>query len=861
MSGELVKKTPSHVNGRTFHPDENLAGALFSPPNASFKLYGYVDGVHGRCVDGWIFDAASPDSTLTVEICDGTTRLGDARARLFRADLDAIGIGHHAFRFELPAGIFDGAEHDIWARLQNSGLALPGSPRRLTTGRLNGAEPLPLHAPAQAQAQARHQAVGRPVLEPPVLDRLVATLGRDDMVLRSLQAITEALIGQTRLLHMLLDHLSPLPSASYEIAPPEPVVDLLLPAVLARPAGAHDFLVFAIIEWNFRVQRPQHLSSCLAGMGNRVFYISIKFNELVSGGPKFMISGEPAEGVFEITLHCRPPSPVIYTGFENPDQVAELADAVSSMIGALGLRSPVCILQLPSWYPVVQGIPGVTLIFDCLDHLAGFNGVAPRVVELEHTLVKEADGVIVTSDFLGEIVGRTRSFDTIRNGVDMKYFSRPPETVWQPPGSPVIGYYGAISDWFDMELVVHCARRHPKWQFVLIGAVDGCDIAEAALLPNVTFLGEKPYDELTHYLYAFDVCLIPFKVVDLTRATNPVKVYEYLCAGKPVVATDLPELRRLPAGMVEVTESAAEFDKAIGVCLRQKDPALARRRQLWTGRHSWDVRARKLAGMVARQYPLVSVVVLCYNNLAFTMACLESVLAFSDYPDLEIICVDNASTDGTPDYLNGLAERHGFVRYIRNESNLGFAGGNNVGIRAARGEYVILLNNDTYVTRGWARDLIRPMQLDRTIGMTGPLTNMAGNEQKVGLAYADMTEMARASAVFTIPRRRRLYPIGCLAFFCVAIRRDVLEAVGDLDEAYSTGYFEDDDYCKRVEQAGYQLTVCDDVFVHHHHSASFSQLGDKATTNLMKRNRRIFEKRWGRWVPHAYRAEPGFGEG
>jgi GT2 family glycosyltransferase len=254
-------------------------------------------------------------------------------------------------------------------------------------------------------------------------------------------------------------------------------------------------------------------------------------------------------------------------------------------------------------------------------------------------------------------------------------------------------------------------------------------------------------------------------------------------------------------------------------------------------------------------------VVLCYNNLPFTMACLESLLAFSDYPDIEIICVDNASTDGTAEYLGGLAERHGFVQYIRNETNLGFAAGNNVGIWASRGEFVVLLNNDTYVTHGWARDLIRPMLLDPTIGMTGPLTNMCGNEQKIGLAYSDMVEMARASADFTVRHRRQVFPIRCLAFFCVAIRRKVIDAIGALDEAYTVGYFEDDDYCRRVEEAGYRLAVCDDVFVHHHHSASFSQLGDAAKSGLMKRNRRIFEKRWGKWIPHAYRDAPGFGEG
>ena len=90
----------------------------------------------------------------------------------------------------------------------------------------------------------------------------------------------------------------------------------------------------------------------------------------------------------------------------------------------------------------------MTLLFDCLDHLAGFSGVAPRVVELEHTLIKQADGVIVTSDFLGEIVGRQRSFDTIRNGADIKYFSRGgPLPSIEAVGHPVIGYYGAIAEW------------------------------------------------------------------------------------------------------------------------------------------------------------------------------------------------------------------------------------------------------------------------------------------------------------------------------------------------------------------------------------------------------------------------------
>ncbi len=859
------------------HLDSRLSRLLFSPTGASFRLYGYFDGVHGKSAEGWIFDAASPSSTLTVEIFDGVRRLGAASAGLFRSDLDAIGIaeGAHAFRFELPAEIFDGQDHTIWARLENSGLTIPGSPRRMATRKLNG-------------TALAHVETPKPVAP-------AGQVERDDIILRSLQAITETLIVQTRLLQSLLGQpagpmgsrlIGAWPEAAWFDAPEahdelaNPVADLpnnalnnqldnpqaappanpLLAEVLARPAGGHDYILFAIIDWHFRVQRPQHLSTQLAGMGNRVFYVSITFNPLTVGAPRFVISGQPADGVFEITLSCRAPTPVVYSGFDDPDQLAELAESARCVVDTLQLRSPVCILQLPSWYPIAAGIPGATLIFDCLDHLAGFDGVAPRVVELEKTLIEAADSVVVTSDFLAEMVGRQRPVEAIRNAADVGYFSQQPASVYSPAGRPVIGYYGAIAEWFDIDLVAQCARRHPAWQFVLIGTVEGCDISAMAELPNVTFLGEKPYVELTHYLYAFDVCIIPFKLLDLTRATNPVKVYEYLCAGKPVVATDLPELRRLPPKLVEVTRTPSEFDKAIAACLRNKDAAAVRRRRLWSSRHTWEARARKLVGVVKRLYPPLSVVVVCFNNLPFTAACLKSLLAFSDYPDLEIICVDNGSTDGTGEHLDDLAVRHDPIRVLRASANLGFAGGNNLGIRAARGEFVVLLNNDTYVTQGWARDLIRPMQRRADIGMTGPVTNMAGNEQKISIAYSDMEEMAQASAAFTLQRPRSVFPTNNLAFFCVAIRRTVIEQVGELDEAYGTGYFEDDDYCMRVRKAGHQLAVCDDVFIHHHHSASFDLIGQSAKAALMKRNRRIFERRWGAWTPHSYREAPGFGE-
>jgi GT2 family glycosyltransferase len=172
---------------------------------------------------------------------------------------------------------------------------------------------------------------------------------------------------------------------------------------------------------------------------------------------------------------------------------------------------------------------------------------------------------------------------------------------------------------------------------------------------------------------------------------------------------------------------------------------------------------------------------------------------------------------------------------------------------------VVLLNNDTVVTRGWVRDLIRPMQLDPRVGLAGPLTNNIGNEQKVRLVYRNMQEMHPAARRFVRARLRRRLEVDNLAFFCVAIRREVIERIGLLDEAYGLGFFEDDDYCRRAKEAGYRLVIADDVFVHHHLSVSYDTLGSGAAAELMVRNRAIFEARWGPWQPHRYRDEPGFG--
>src|SRR5262245_35880859 len=264
--------------------------------------------------------------------------------------------------------------------------------------------------------------------------------------------------------------------------------------------------------------------------------------------------------------------------------------------------------------------------------------------------------------------------------------------------------------------------------------------------------GEVEYGRLPFYLHAFDVCIVPFKITPLTLATNPVKVYEYLSAGKPVVSVDLPELKCF-GDLVQCASSPEMFVGAVREILtdRQSDSQIETRRQ-FAANQTWAHRVAALTERIqATEVPLVSVVLVTYNNLALTKQSLESLNAPTTlYPRYEVIVVDNASTDGTVAFLEKWQEGRSDTRILLNADNRGFAAGNNQGLSVARGEYFVLLNNDTVVTSGWLGTLVRHLQRDPTIGLIGPVTNNIGNEARIDIAYSDLQTMHAEARRWTL---------------------------------------------------------------------------------------------------------------
>jgi GT2 family glycosyltransferase len=250
--------------------------------------------------------------------------------------------------------------------------------------------------------------------------------------------------------------------------------------------------------------------------------------------------------------------------------------------------------------------------------------------------------------------------------------------------------------------------------------------------------------------------------------------------------------------------------------------------------------------IAAPDSPRASIVVLSYNGLEeTTRPCVESILQNTPAEDYELVLVDNGSMDGTPEFLREIADRHHHVKLCLNVGNRGYAGGNNDGMRLAAGRFIILLNNDTLVPEGWLDPLVRLLEERDDVGLVGPVTNSAGNEQRIVLDGLDEASYEPIAAGYVSRQRGQWFRTEKLGFFCVAIRRSAYEEIGELDEKFGLGMFEDDDYCFRAKAAGHLLAVVEDCFVYHKGSVSFGKLGSEKYLNLFSTNRKYFFDKHG----------------
>ncbi|WP_085524174.1 glycosyltransferase family 2 protein [Tuberibacillus sp. Marseille-P3662] len=246
-------------------------------------------------------------------------------------------------------------------------------------------------------------------------------------------------------------------------------------------------------------------------------------------------------------------------------------------------------------------------------------------------------------------------------------------------------------------------------------------------------------------------------------------------------------------------------------------------------------------------HKLVSIILVTCNGLELTKACLSSLWQYTPQP-FELIIVDNGSSDGTQAYIKSLET----VMGVFNDENKGFAAACNQGLRAANGDTIVLLNNDTFVTKEWLSNLVKWLRRDPTIGIVGPRSNRILPKQRIyHMPYKSAEDIHLFADRWRDQHHSQGYEVEQLSGMCMVFRRSLLTEVGGFDEQFYPGNFEDDDLSLRTLIADYRLWVADDVYIHHYGGQSFANL-PWHYNQVYKDNRTRFFQKWNLRRPMSY---------
>ncbi len=629
------------------------------------------------------------------------------------------------------------------------------------------------------------------------------------------------------------------------------------------PGRLPDWLVIGQEDWDEVERRNQLLVRALAERHPRSRFL---FAELPLR-PRSM-------------LHWRPPRPRRVAaniwcvravrplpGAGRPGRLSDRMEAAQlrRALRALGIERPALWTQDPRAAALVELLPAQRLVYDLTDDWAAFESDPARRIAVKERIEQlgaRAELVFACSRPL-ESAARAWSdrVEYLPNAVE------PPGLAATPPADlgalarPLLGYAGTLhSSRLDVQLLARAAELRRSWSFVLLGPdqLDPGDRERLLGLPNVHHLGVRPHAAVRAYLEAFDVCVLPNRVTEFTRSLDPLKLYEYLAAGRPVVTTpagNSPDLERHLACAATPEELVAEAERL----LTEDSTERASARRAAVADATWEARACDIERALGAQPPpagdaRVCAVIVSYNTRELLERCLSDLRAQADV-DLRAIVVDNASADASAELVR---ERFPEVELIELEENAGFARANNLAFERCTGEYVLLLNSDAFLALGAIAELVAAARRHPRAGAVGPrLLNPDRTLQRSAWPFPRVGRLMLEAFMLHRPLRRlglledlgtwahdEERPVDFLIGACLLLRRDALDEVGGFDEDFWL-YGEEADLQRRLYDSGWEVVFTPRTTTEHVGGAS-SSVSLTRLRHFYSGQRRFLTKHGGR---------------
>lgn len=380
-----------------------------------------------------------------------------------------------------------------------------------------------------------------------------------------------------------------------------------------------DIICISDLAWDSHWSTEQQFMSRLC-KANRVLYINQPNTWLTPMKKRFSMSAETTKKSSwvknqekrqdQLYIVSLPPVlPFRYSRLANVWNTRQYVRHIKRWVRELDLRSPILWIYEPSAYNVPKFVDHSLVIYHCLDCWTGHDdwwNSDKNIVRCEKHLVIQSDLVITVSESLyNEKLRLNANTHFIPNGADYSHFSKAllPET--QIPKEiralrhPMIGFIGMIGIRFDANTLRSVAQARPDWSIVLVGEVNKKERSLALLMqmPNVHFLGMQPIEKLPSYLKAMDVCLIPYKKNSFTDNCFPLKLFEYLSAGKPIVASQIPSLNKYTR-YVYLSNNAEEYLKNIELALSINSAGIVGDRVAFAEANSWDSRLHEIGKII-----------------------------------------------------------------------------------------------------------------------------------------------------------------------------------------------------------------------------------------------------------------------